>query len=1591
MNKSVKTTRDPKRYRRVVRERERDRPMSVTTRWWTRVGADPWKNLIAEECKAITADSPPASQRSTAAKVAARRSSAFAFVKLERHAYLVSMIGRRFLVGAPRGIVAHPQIVAELQSHDSHLHVVLLTAAPEHDAGVSEICRTSQRGVTVWTSSWIWENVSARLDPKVRGNFRVHPNISLSDALPAWKPGDAKSPARVVVFDQELDFVFHYGAGLSLGYVPASEPSLWVRFWVNTHEIHLNPFGAGIKLDDLRDAVKARIRHIPALRPSWLQRYDALEQLYPGLEESRHKLDAITPSSGWHNSSLIRQEPGCDHVCYEEPVDVVIGTRAALEFTLPDQRATEVPLDRPDRNRAIDLSKETLFAILCGAFLDKQNRDILDPTRILDVGPSESRTVLKSILGLHLDRVSSWLPPTARDYPVLIMTSPDTHALVAAELRRFEAEHKDVPKLKLYLLRQQLVPAMAAPDVAPGSHTREPVLTPWEDFDGGWSLHPRGHLDFIDLLRKWQATHDPARARKVCLMIPYNNLADIFGKKPDQRASTEQYLRQAARSTNQFSYEQFRLRRPTDSRDFRWGAWSFAETETGPLMKKDFHGAAEAQPGETHLFMSLTWYFNLETLFSHTGCPACERYVVKASAKRSKLEPYRFLDQLTHCEARPWHTLRIEAKAPPEDIYGYPTRWLGVRTEDHLRDEAFRTRFRECAALVPSPVLRKLTHKTPSNGATRVPYLETEPVAMSYVWGGNKLSILKGLPLRKRIAETWEVSTHPFGTSMVHEENLLQSSPLSEALPRVGGKRAVPFIVKYLDCHKPLSIQIHPTQAAVNHLRSLQEAGGKYNIQDEAGKEESFFVLSTATHQDFNLFLGFDRVALAPVADLLRATILDLVREDWRIADSAQRIFATLEEFVTACWSVDVAGQLGQVPGGAPLADCRPSEDRIRSLTNIIKYHLMDGNPVESDGRWDRRSALGKEYILAAVGIIELIRRTAAFVKEHPEYREAAEQMFDYGHRESPGPLLKYFHRVLVRQGEWGRAPAGTVHSWQGGGNFLVELGQCSDNTFRILDFGREISDTPRDMHYEEASYALTEDGFVDEHTVRRLIEPGQPGKTVPCHPDIECRLFPPPKKKGQPGSPALFGEGGAPGLSVLLNPDGEVHLYGSVDGNFRQSIVGPCRAVVIAPGAEVEAYPAEPDDRLLLFTPRMKHRSLLCMSLGLTKREIALWQHGKTPLVRWRGLDAQERPAAAGWDHKQFGTWAREVVKEAKQWDLSEHEQLDIGVCWPGPIDHESALLYSSAMPGAHKMAAFATQCTNARRSQGWRSSTEPLFLNDASAAALGEHRHPLGRLQGDKPGMVLNIGSGICAGFFPGGDCTSGDVEHVLLAACGAIGRWLFVDPGSGRMRKNRDELYDAVFRGQVGDRDAFGWIRSSRYLSSVGVAWRFWKLLGAGDDHDRKAFYDRCWNGATRSGPPSDDFFWYKQGLEPQRFHVFSHIAEKAAAARNATGRAARSLVVQVGQDLAEVIRHVEDLLQYYTPQYADCTRRVVLTGSVGQYFGRLKDSDLLLEIMQSSLGDTVIQRSEIMIPSVREAAGFAHYFDLKDEDRDMGELQ
>jgi mannose-6-phosphate isomerase len=51
--------------------------------------------------------------------------------------------------------------------------------------------------------------------------------------------------------------------------------------------------------------------------------------------------------------------------------------------------------------------------------------------------------------------------------------------------------------------------------------------------------------------------------------------------------------------------------------------------------------------------------------------------------------------------------------------------------------------------------------------------------------------------------------------------------------------------------------------------------------------------------------------------------------------------------------------------------------------------------------------------------------------------------------------------------------PSGRVHSI-GGGNFLVEIQQTSDITYRIYDFGRlDAQGRPRELHVEEAKEAI--------------------------------------------------------------------------------------------------------------------------------------------------------------------------------------------------------------------------------------------------------------------------------------------------------------------------------------------------------------------------------------------------------------------------------------------------------------------------------------------------------------------------------------
>ncbi|NNM66469.1 MAG: class I mannose-6-phosphate isomerase [Spirochaetales bacterium] len=122
------------------------------------------------------------------------------------------------------------------------------------------------------------------------------------------------------------------------------------------------------------------------------------------------------------------------------------------------------------------------------------------------------------------------------------------------------------------------------------------------------------------------------------------------------------------------------------------------------------------------------------------------------------------------------------------------------------------------------------------------------------VWGGRVLDDLLKIPLAegKIYGESWELSSHPNGPSAVVNgpwkgqtlpQLLEREGPKllgPEVFFRFGGK--FPLLIKYLDVHDRLSVQVHPSDAYA------QEHEGEW------GKSECWYVLRASP--DARLILG---------------------------------------------------------------------------------------------------------------------------------------------------------------------------------------------------------------------------------------------------------------------------------------------------------------------------------------------------------------------------------------------------------------------------------------------------------------------------------------------------------------------------------------------------------------------------------------------------------------------------------------------------------------------------------------------------------------------------------------------------------------
>ena len=114
------------------------------------------------------------------------------------------------------------------------------------------------------------------------------------------------------------------------------------------------------------------------------------------------------------------------------------------------------------------------------------------------------------------------------------------------------------------------------------------------------------------------------------------------------------------------------------------------------------------------------------------------------------------------------------------------------------------------------------------------------PAFQNYLWGGTKLRDVYGKNCDfDKVAESWELSTHPAGESKIAEGEFTGLT-LSEYIAKMGksvlGSRPTafenfPVLIKFIDAKDALSIQVHPSDEYA--LR----------VEGEFGKTEMWYVM----------------------------------------------------------------------------------------------------------------------------------------------------------------------------------------------------------------------------------------------------------------------------------------------------------------------------------------------------------------------------------------------------------------------------------------------------------------------------------------------------------------------------------------------------------------------------------------------------------------------------------------------------------------------------------------------------------------------------------------------------------------------------
>lgn len=151
--------------------------------------------------------------------------------------------------------------------------------------------------------------------------------------------------------------------------------------------------------------------------------------------------------------------------------------------------------------------------------------------------------------------------------------------------------------------------------------------------------------------------------------------------------------------------------------------------------------------------------------------------------------------------------------------------------------------------------------------------LKFEPVFKNYIWGGRGLEQFGKVLPDGIVAESWEISCHPNGTSIVSNGDLKGAS-LPEIIKKFGRQiigdslpqeslAKFPLLVKFIDAHDKLSVQVHPDDTYAKTFENGEFGKNEmwYIIKAKPGAKLVYGVQPGMTKEAFSKLVKEDRIA----------------------------------------------------------------------------------------------------------------------------------------------------------------------------------------------------------------------------------------------------------------------------------------------------------------------------------------------------------------------------------------------------------------------------------------------------------------------------------------------------------------------------------------------------------------------------------------------------------------------------------------------------------------------------------------------------------------------------------------------------------